>query len=252
MPLTQQQPRNGKRGTPELPAVDFALRARDVRRKRPPALSLPPARLETLRRAARVCRAAGARLRRASSWRSSRRCAQGGRSCWRLARCRGTSARPRRSSTSPSSSRSCSSRAPASTPAWRAARAGEDRLLAVPGHARSRCSSRSPTATRSRRYYIFYGSLFFAVAYVSLLRPGYDRVTGRVLLRMAGYQRRAVLVGTGQHIEAVGHALRDAGASDVQRRRLHLADAASRQRAASRSAGWRTSTRSSGATASTR
>lgn len=63
-------------------------------------------------------------------------------------------------------------------------------------------------------YYIFYGSLFFAVIYVSLLRLGYEKVTGR-LLRMAGYNRRAVLVGTGKHIEAVGHALRDAGHSPI-------------------------------------
>src|SRR3954453_16632643 len=57
-------------------------------------------------------------------------------------------------------------------------------------------------------YYIFYGSLFFAVAYISSLRFLYERATG-VLLRAAGYQRRAVLVGTGKHIEAVGHALSD-------------------------------------------
>jgi exopolysaccharide biosynthesis polyprenyl glycosylphosphotransferase len=57
-------------------------------------------------------------------------------------------------------------------------------------------------------YYIFYGSLFFAVLYVSSLRYLYERVTG-VLLRAAGYQRRAVLVGTGEHIEAVAHALDD-------------------------------------------
>jgi exopolysaccharide biosynthesis polyprenyl glycosylphosphotransferase len=55
-------------------------------------------------------------------------------------------------------------------------------------------------------YYIFYGSLFFAVAYVSMFRFGYERITGR-LLRAAGYQRRAVLVGTGEHIEDVAHAL---------------------------------------------
>jgi exopolysaccharide biosynthesis polyprenyl glycosylphosphotransferase len=55
-------------------------------------------------------------------------------------------------------------------------------------------------------FYIFYGSLFFAVAFVSILRYVYERMTGW-LLRMAGYQRRAVLVGTGQHIEAVAHAL---------------------------------------------
>jgi exopolysaccharide biosynthesis polyprenyl glycosylphosphotransferase len=57
-------------------------------------------------------------------------------------------------------------------------------------------------------YYIFYGSLFFAVAYVATARFVYERITG-LLLRLAGYRRRAVLVGTGDHIEAVGHALAD-------------------------------------------
>jgi exopolysaccharide biosynthesis polyprenyl glycosylphosphotransferase len=57
-------------------------------------------------------------------------------------------------------------------------------------------------------YYIFYGSLFFAILYVAGFRYLYDKVTG-VILRAAGYQRRAVLVGTGQHIEAVAHALQD-------------------------------------------
>src|SRR4051812_8888251 len=55
-------------------------------------------------------------------------------------------------------------------------------------------------------YYVFYGSLFFAVLYVSSFRFIYERVTGW-LLRLAGYQRNAVLVGTGAHIEAVAHAL---------------------------------------------
>jgi exopolysaccharide biosynthesis polyprenyl glycosylphosphotransferase len=55
-------------------------------------------------------------------------------------------------------------------------------------------------------YYIFYGSLFFAVLYVATFRFIYERVTGLVL-KAAGYQRRAVLVGTGEHIEAVAHAL---------------------------------------------
>jgi exopolysaccharide biosynthesis polyprenyl glycosylphosphotransferase len=63
-------------------------------------------------------------------------------------------------------------------------------------------------------YYIFYGSLIFAIAIVSLLRFGYEQLTG-ALLRAAGYQRRAILVGTGQHIEAVGHALRDGGRSSI-------------------------------------
>src|SRR4051812_23526142 len=63
-------------------------------------------------------------------------------------------------------------------------------------------------------YYIFYGSLFFAVAYVTTLRFVYERVTG-ALLRMAGYQRRTVLVGTGEHIEDVASALRDGTDSSI-------------------------------------
>ena len=57
-------------------------------------------------------------------------------------------------------------------------------------------------------YYVFYGSLFFALFYVSAFRWGFDRLTG-ALLRAAGYHRRAVLVGRGQHIDAVAHALQD-------------------------------------------
>src|SRR5687768_8919940 len=57
-------------------------------------------------------------------------------------------------------------------------------------------------------YYIFYGTLCFAVAYVSTLRWGYEKVTG-ALLRAAGYRRRAVLVGSGKHIEDVHSALVD-------------------------------------------
>jgi exopolysaccharide biosynthesis polyprenyl glycosylphosphotransferase len=53
-------------------------------------------------------------------------------------------------------------------------------------------------------YYIFYGTLAFAVVYVAGLRSAYDGVTG---LRAAGYRRRAVLVGSDQHIESVAHAL---------------------------------------------
>ncbi len=57
-------------------------------------------------------------------------------------------------------------------------------------------------------YYIFYGTLIFAIAYVGSFRFVYERVTG-VLLRAAGYRRRAVLVGSGKHIEDVAHALAD-------------------------------------------
>ena len=48
-------------------------------------------------------------------------------------------------------------------------------------------------------FYIFYGSLGFALFYISSLRYLYERATGAIL-HAAGYQRRAVLVGTGKHI----------------------------------------------------
>ena len=57
-------------------------------------------------------------------------------------------------------------------------------------------------------YYIFYGSLVFALIYVSALRWGFERLSGWIL-RAAGYRRRAVLVGSGVNVDAVAHALRD-------------------------------------------
>src|SRR6201991_4978652 len=57
-------------------------------------------------------------------------------------------------------------------------------------------------------YYIFYGTFAFAVLFIGLARWAYERLTG-VLLRAAGYRRRAVLVGSGRHIEDVAHALTD-------------------------------------------
>jgi FlaA1/EpsC-like NDP-sugar epimerase len=63
-------------------------------------------------------------------------------------------------------------------------------------------------------YYIFYGSLFFSVAYVGLFRYAYESTTGAVL-KAAGYRRRAILVGTGEHIDAVAHALTRGGDSPV-------------------------------------
>ena len=57
-------------------------------------------------------------------------------------------------------------------------------------------------------YYIFYGSLFFALLYVSALRWAFERASGAIL-RAAGYRRRAVLVGSSANIEAVSHALGD-------------------------------------------
>jgi exopolysaccharide biosynthesis polyprenyl glycosylphosphotransferase len=55
-------------------------------------------------------------------------------------------------------------------------------------------------------YYIFYGSLFFALIYVSAFRWAFEEASG-ALLRAAGYRRRAVLVGSGPHIQAVAAAL---------------------------------------------
>ncbi|MFL5868979.1 MAG: sugar transferase, partial [Thermoleophilaceae bacterium] len=57
-------------------------------------------------------------------------------------------------------------------------------------------------------YWIFYGSLFFALIYVSAFRWAFEQASGAIL-RAAGYRRRAVLVGSGANIEAVAHALRD-------------------------------------------
>src|ERR1700733_11721320 len=64
-------------------------------------------------------------------------------------------------------------------------------------------------------YYLFYGALAFALLYVSSLRAGYEWLTG-LLLRAAGYRRRAVLVGTGKHIRDVAHALSDAPHSPIE------------------------------------
>ncbi|MDQ6812041.1 MAG: sugar transferase, partial [Actinomycetota bacterium] len=64
-------------------------------------------------------------------------------------------------------------------------------------------------------YYLFWGSLVFALVYVSSLRAVYEWLTG-VILRAAGYRRRAVLVGTGKHIRDVAHALSDSSRSPIE------------------------------------
>jgi exopolysaccharide biosynthesis polyprenyl glycosylphosphotransferase len=64
-------------------------------------------------------------------------------------------------------------------------------------------------------YYLFYGSLGFALVYVSSLRAAYEWLTG-TMLRAAGYRRRAVLVGTGKHIRDVAHALGDGQHSPIE------------------------------------
>jgi exopolysaccharide biosynthesis polyprenyl glycosylphosphotransferase len=68
---------------------------------------------------------------------------------------------------------------------------------------------------RFSSYFIFYGSLFFATLYVSGLRELHLRFTGW-MLEQAGYERRALLVGSGKHIEAVARALADRARTRVQ------------------------------------
>jgi len=62
--------------------------------------------------------------------------------------------------------------------------------------------------TEFNSYWIFYGSLVFGAIYIASLRYLYESLTGRLLDRL-GYQRRAVLVGTGHRIVEVAHALQD-------------------------------------------
>jgi exopolysaccharide biosynthesis polyprenyl glycosylphosphotransferase len=57
-------------------------------------------------------------------------------------------------------------------------------------------------------YYIFYGSFTLAIITISLLRWSHTLVTGWLLAR-AGYSRRTLLVGSGRHLDAVAHALED-------------------------------------------
>src|SRR5581483_1729870 len=53
-----------------------------------------------------------------------------------------------------------------------------------------------------------------AIFYVSSLRAGFERIT-LILLRAAGYRRRALLVGRGKHIGDVAHALADQPSSPI-------------------------------------
>ena len=58
-------------------------------------------------------------------------------------------------------------------------------------------------------YYIFWSSLALASLLIGSARAAYERVTA-IVLRAAGYRRRAVLVGRGKQIADVAHALSDA------------------------------------------
>jgi exopolysaccharide biosynthesis polyprenyl glycosylphosphotransferase len=64
-------------------------------------------------------------------------------------------------------------------------------------------------------YYIFWSSLGFSILYIASARAAYEWLTGAIL-RAAGYQRRAVLVGRGKHIGDVAKALGDAQHFPIQ------------------------------------
>jgi exopolysaccharide biosynthesis polyprenyl glycosylphosphotransferase len=64
-------------------------------------------------------------------------------------------------------------------------------------------------------YYIFYASLAFSLLYVSSLRYLYERVTG-VILRAAGYRRRTVLVGSAKNVSDLAGALRGTPHSPIE------------------------------------
>lgn len=63
-----------------------------------------------------------------------------------------------------------------------------------------------------RSYYIFYGGFLFGLIWVGGLRWLYEKVTGLALAAL-GRSRRAILVGSGDQIEAVARALSADGAA---------------------------------------
>ncbi len=64
-------------------------------------------------------------------------------------------------------------------------------------------------------YYIFYGSLALGVVTISLLRWIHLRVTGW-MLASAGYARRTLLVGSGRHLDHVAHALGESPRGEIK------------------------------------
>ncbi|HEX6390697.1 MAG TPA: sugar transferase [Solirubrobacteraceae bacterium] len=188
-----------------LPAVDFALGDRDVRAKRPPALSFL-LKLDTLRRVTRVASLLFLDFVGIFAGILTALCLKAWlKDAWHFE----TSLQEAQDTVSFAYLVAALLFARSGLYADRASRPGLARIVA------SLTQTMIVTlifalvnGERFSSYYIFYGSLFFAVAYVSVLRFGYEQITG-ALLKAAGYQRRAVVVGTGHHIEAVAHALAD-------------------------------------------
>ncbi len=207
MPITEKPREGSTRATAQAPSPDFALSERDVRRKRPPVLSFL-LRLDTLRSVVRVCTlfmldAIGVYMAILTALWLKAGLLTG---VWQL--------RAQAAATDELFDFACLLTvllfARSGLYAARGERPGMSRIVSSLAQvALVALVYAVASGHQFTSFYIFYGSLFFAVIYVSLLRLGYEKATGS-LLRAAGYQRRAVLVGSGQHIEAVGHALRDA------------------------------------------
>ena len=177
-------------------------------------------------RARRV--AARARLRRRSSWPSSPRSGSRPRRATRWT-CRSPSTRPRTTSAFAFlvTALLFAKAGPVRRPR-RAPRAVEHRRRPLPGHGRDRAvRGRQRPAVLQLLHLLRLAVLRGRLRLDVPLRLRASRPAR--LLRAAGYQRRAVLVGTGEHIEDVAHALA-AGDEGDQRHRLRLAAAAARQR----------------------
>ena len=89
-----------------------------------------------------------------------------------------------------------------------ASRPAADRLLALPGDRRRADLRAGQRRAVLELLHLLRDAVLRGSRSSSALRWLYERVTG-VLLRAAGYRRRAVLVGSGKHIEDVHHALVD-------------------------------------------
>ena len=199
---------------------------RDMRRKRPPALSFL-LRWSTLRRVARVLSLLALDFAGVFARDLHGAAAEGSRAGQRQVDDRDAfAADAAASSPSPTWSPCCCSRARACTPTA-AQRPGLARIVATLFQVTrsSRCSSRSSAAKHFPSFYIFYGSLFFALLYVVLvprrLRAGHRRAAARRRLpaprgarrhRQAHPRRRPRARATRPHapIEVVGFISRDA------------------------------------------
>ena len=236
---TRARPRHERRAPPPRRPTDAD---RDIRRKRPPALSF----LLRMDDAAARPRASSRCWRSTSSASRSR---SSPRSCSRK-RSAGDR-RPRRTrSTAPK--QFLAVRLPADRAAVRALgplrraraapRAVADRRLAVPGRVRRAALRRGQRRTLLQLLPVLWLARVRDLLRLLAARRATSARHAASLLRAAGYQRRAVLVGTRQaHRRRRPRARRRAALAD-RGRRLPLAEPAARPTACARSARSRTST----------